>query len=90
MGTRWVDINKGGSLHMKLRSRLVAQELKRQRFLTSKSSWTDFFACRAVEPEGIVCNGNHREGSGFVWNCLQGQAKAQTRLDYGTRDAPAN
>ena len=47
IGTRWVDINKGDSLHMKLRSRLVAQELKRQKGPKGpedQSTWTDFFA----------------------------------------------
>ena len=44
IGTRWVDINKGDSLHMKLRSRLVAQELKRKKGNNEDPAWTDFFA----------------------------------------------
>ena len=47
IGTRWVDINKGDSAHLKLRSRLVAQELKRARGPQQpedQSTWSDFFA----------------------------------------------
>eukprot|EP00439_Symbiodinium_sp_Y106_P043634 s2346_g5.t1 len=47
IGTRWVDMNKGDSARLKLRSRLVAQELKRQRGPTQpedQSTWSDFFA----------------------------------------------
>ena len=47
IGTRWIDINKGDSLHMKLRSRLVAQELKRKKGYKEgedQVAWTDFFA----------------------------------------------
>ena len=48
IGTRWVDINKGDSLHMKLRSRLVAQELKRKKGNNEDPAWTDFFAAHAT------------------------------------------
>ena len=44
IGTRWVDINKGDSLHMKLRSRLVAQELKRKKGNNEDPAWTDVFS----------------------------------------------
>ena len=47
IGTRWIDINKGDSLRMKLRSRLVAQELKRKKGYKEgedQVAWTDFFA----------------------------------------------
>ena len=47
IGTRWADINKGDTLHMKPRSLHVAQELKRQtgpKVPEGQSSWIDFFA----------------------------------------------
>ncbi|CAE7551092.1 unnamed protein product [Symbiodinium sp. CCMP2592] len=47
IGTRWVDINKGDGARHKLRSRLVAQELKRARGPQQpedQSTWSDFFA----------------------------------------------
>ena len=47
IGTRWVDVNKGDSARLKLRSRLVAQELKRARGPQQpedQSTWSDFFA----------------------------------------------
>ena len=47
IGTRWIDINKGDGARLKLRSRLVAQELKRARGPQQpedQSTWSDFFA----------------------------------------------
>ncbi|CAE6971968.1 unnamed protein product [Symbiodinium sp. CCMP2592] len=44
IGTRWIDINKGDDLRKKLRSRLVAQELKRKKGVNEDPSWTEFFA----------------------------------------------
>ncbi|CAE7251708.1 unnamed protein product [Symbiodinium sp. CCMP2592] len=44
IGTRWIDINKGDDLRRKLRSRLVAQELKRKKGVNEDPSWTEFFA----------------------------------------------
>lgn len=45
--TRWIDINKGDDLRMKLRSRLVAQELRRKKAGAQTSddpTWEEFFA----------------------------------------------
>eukprot|EP00435_Cladocopium_sp_Y103_P063045 s567_g24.t1 len=46
VGTRWIDINKGDTHRMKLRSRIVAQELRRKPSQAGmpESHWTDFFA----------------------------------------------
>ncbi|CAE7223346.1 GIP [Symbiodinium sp. CCMP2592] len=49
IGTRWIDINEGDGARLKLRSRLVAQELKRRAARNSQmtslqSTWSDFFA----------------------------------------------
>jgi hypothetical protein len=46
IGTRWIDINKGDNLRPKLRSRIVAQELRRKPSHTGmpESHWADFFA----------------------------------------------
>ncbi|CAE6933232.1 RE2 [Symbiodinium sp. CCMP2592] len=44
IGTRWIDINKGDDLRKKLRSRLVAQELKRKKGVNEDPSWIEFFA----------------------------------------------
>ena len=47
IGAWWIDINKGDALRMKLRSRLVAQELKRKKGYKEgddQAAWTDFFA----------------------------------------------
>ena len=46
VGTRWVDVNKGDSVNQKLRSRLVAQELRRksQQSGMPDGHWTEFFA----------------------------------------------
>ena len=47
IGARWIVINKGDSLRMKLRSRLVAQALKRKKGYKEgedQTAWTDFFA----------------------------------------------
>ncbi|CAE7805490.1 unnamed protein product [Symbiodinium sp. CCMP2592] len=44
IGTRWIDINTGDDLRKKLRSRLVAQELKRKKGVNEDPTWTEFFA----------------------------------------------
>ena len=47
IGARWIDINKGDALHMKLRSRSVAQELKRKKGYKDgedQAAWPNFFA----------------------------------------------
>ena len=48
IGARWIDINKGDSPHMKLRSRLVAQELKRKKDYREGEDQAAFFCCYAT------------------------------------------
>ena len=60
IGTRWVDVNKGDDLNPEYRSRLVAQELK-------KNSWADdlFAATPPLEAKKVLFALAVTEGIGF-------------------------
>ena len=72
IGTRWVDVNKGDTIHPEYRSRLVAQEIK-----TDKRE--DLFAATPpLEAKKLLMSLAVTEGIGY----RAGKKKKGMRLDF--------
>ena len=72
IGTRWVDVNKGDSVHLEYRSRLVAQEIKMNKREDPFAATPPLEANKLLLPTAVTdgIGWKHHKSNGMKLHCI--------------------